>query len=203
MSSGNGVRRCEGCSGPLAGRQRRFCSDRCRSRVRRSGRSNAVVNAVEDGQGGRVVSLPTPDTPDAVPGECRAGLDEWLAEVEDVPAALVAHCRMLADQVDADPDNSPLHGRYSTALGQLAAHVEIVSEAERVRLESALSEIAHAGDVEQYRARRYRQAVDAGEDPSRWSKLVPVACVKGEHCWHTWQAGAQVCLDCDSDVATV
>ena len=144
-----------------------------------------------------------PDTPDVVAGECRAGLDEWLAEVSDVPAALVAHCRMLADQVDADPDNSPLHGRYSTALGQLAAHVEIISETERARLESALSEIRHAGDVEQYRARRYRQALDAGEDPSRWSKLVPVACAKGDHRWHTWSAGARACLDCDSDVATV
>ena len=201
MAESNGQRRCGcGCGETLSGGPRqRFASDACRKRSARNG--GAEPDIYPDTNADNADSVP--DTPDAEPGRCRAGLDEWLAEVSDVPAALVAHCRMLADEVDADPDNSPLHGRYSTALGQLVAHVEIVSEAERARLESALSEIAHAGDVESYRARRYRQALDAGEDASRWSKLVPVACVEGDHRWHTWSAGAQVCEDCGSDVATV
>ena len=176
--------------------------DSHRKRAARSGTSDADIDADIDADNPDIGDA-YPDTPDAEVGRCRTGLDEWLAEVSDVPAALVAHCRMLADEVDADPDNSPLHGRYSTALGQLAAHVEIISETERARLESALSEITHAGDIESYRAKRYRQALDAGEDASRWSKLVPVACAKGDHRWHEWSAGARVCLDCDSDAATV
>ena len=188
MAETNGIRRCHcGCGVALSGGPRqRFASDACRKRAARNGTSNPDIDADSD--------ISYPDTPDTVPGECRTGLDEWLAEVSDVPAALVAHCRMLADQLDADPDSSPLHGRYTTALGQLAAHVEIVSEAERVRLETALSEIAHAGDIETYRASRYRQAVEAGEDPSRWEKLVPIGCVRGEH----RDGPGSACLDCGS-----
>jgi hypothetical protein len=57
------------------------------------------------------------DIPALVPGRCREGLDEWLEGLLDVDApALVAHCRVLADEVDRDPRSSALHGRYTAAL---------------------------------------------------------------------------------------
>ena len=195
MASENGSRRCGcGCGETLCGGPRqRFASDACRKRAARVGRSEPDTNADNADTDADNPDTDT-DTPFVEPGRCRAGLERWLVEVDTAPAVLVEHCRLLADEVDRDPDSSPLHGRYSTALGQLVAHVEIVAETERARLNAALAEITHAGDIETYRATRYRQAVEAGEDPSRWEKLVPVGCVRGSH--RFGPAGG--CLDCET-----
>jgi hypothetical protein len=108
MVEGSWQKPCEGCGMALTGRQRRFCGDRCRSRVRRAIDANAVGSAAKG-------SSPAA----AEPGRCRAGLEAWLVDQFDVPEAVTEAARALADRVDADPRNSPLWGRYSTVLGML------------------------------------------------------------------------------------
>lgn len=176
MSSGNGVRRCEGCSGRLAGRQQRFCGDRCRSRVRRSGRSDAVTTAVEAGHGGRVVSLPSPDPPAAEPGGCARGLEAWLAGIEDdLPAASVAHARLLAAEVDRDPANSPLHGRYGTALLALTDAAGVTQAREQWELATGpLWQVETGCDEHAHGVQRMTHCALCCDGRAR-------RCVKGDH----------------------
>jgi hypothetical protein len=53
-------------------------------------------------------------------GRTRTGLEVWISKQIDLPEMLVEAARSLADQVDRDPDRSPLWGRYLDALRQLA-----------------------------------------------------------------------------------
>jgi hypothetical protein len=139
---------CEGCGTLLSGRQTRFCSARCRSRVRRatdsSAAASAVVKAAErpDGQ---------PDStgwPDDEPGRCRVGLETWLETQPNVPEALTEAARSLADRVDADPRNSPLWGRYAHVLSMV---VDVALEREEQAAADILWSLfadcsAHPGD---------------------------------------------------------
>lgn len=124
------MRLCEcGCGEVIRGSPRkRFVSDahRKRSARARNGHepdadalivdpdTNPDTNPDTDPDGTR-----TPQRPDTEPGRCREGLEEWLRDHWDLPSALVEHCRTLADEVDADPTRSPIHGRYTSALAAL------------------------------------------------------------------------------------
>lgn len=87
---------CDYCGGPLTGRQRRFCSSRCRSRHRRRGPqpdATAVETTATNPAGKRL----EPDTP---PGRVRAALDRWLTEEGLLPSPLSAAAEKMADQLD-------------------------------------------------------------------------------------------------------
>jgi hypothetical protein len=104
--------KCVECGGAFesARDDARYCSPACRKRGSRAGR------VVRD-------QPPSPSKPPAPPtgGVLRRGLEDWLVERPGMPEAVVAQARVLADQLDAAPDDSPLHGRYSAVLSQLSA----------------------------------------------------------------------------------
>ena len=183
MSATNGVRRCFGCSEPLTGRQRRFCSERCRSRARRSGRSEPAAIAVEAGHGDR--NVPTVD-----PGSCVDGLESYLEGIEDeLPAAVVAHARSLARQVDADPGSSPLHGRYSTTLEQLvAASTAVVGQAMHGFYETTSRQIATGCESQLRGEHRLLACGECVRERVR-------ACVRGSHVWEPY-GGDPACEFC-------
>jgi hypothetical protein len=53
-------------------------------------------------------------------GRTRVGLEVWIANQNvELPEMLTEAARSLADQVDRDPDRSPLWGRYLDCLRQL------------------------------------------------------------------------------------
>ena len=198
MSSTNGQRRCEGCSGPLSGRQRRYCSDRCRMRLARLGPRKPNAN------GAKPNAAPVP-APEVVPGRALEGLNRWAAGFEDadIPAVLLEAARALAAEVDKAPTASNLWGRYLDALRQLTDHVEALRDRVRDELAPVFEDLHHVADVERYRAERYRRAVAAGDPHAdRWAKLVPLSCVEGRHRWASWPGGSATCMDCDAEQAT-
>ena len=179
-----------------------WCSDRCRIANRRALPRTPNSNGHGPGSAAEVVrpmDEPVP-APKVEPGRARAGLEEWLAEFEELPGGIVAAARVLADEVDADSDNSPLWGRYQTALLALSDHVAEVRARTFDELAPVFAEVQHASDVERWRAQRYRAAEAAGEDPGRWSRLIPAACAAGNHRPHRWPVGTWECLDCSAEV---
>ena len=197
MTSTNGQRRCEGCSEPLSGRQRRFCSDRCRMRQARLAGPKPNGNTPNANKANANVDPVA--APETVPGRAREGLEQWAEgfDAGDLPAGVLEAARALAVEVDKAPTASNLWGRYLDALRQLTDHAEALRDRVRDELAPIFGELQHESDVERWRAERYRVAVAAGEDPSRWTKLIPAACAEGEHRWHDWPAGTRSCLDCD------
>lgn len=200
-------RLCEcGCGEPLSGPlTRKYVSDAHR---KRAARARASDPDTQPGHPDRTrTSDPEsgpPSAPELHPGRARQGLESWLEEVGELPAALTAHARILADELDSDPDNSPLHGRYASVLGALTEAHESheVRASEEVR--ETIEEVRHTGDVEAFRLAKLRQAEERGEPDAeaRWGKLVPIGCATGNHRWHRWPAGRTDCLDCgELDVA--
>jgi hypothetical protein len=168
--------RCKGCGADLPvangrGRARVWCSERCRDRDRRRG-------------------------PKVVANRARAGLEAWIGTRTDVPSVLVESARVLADEVDARPGDSPLWGRFLNCLRQLT-EPELEAAAWNVEVRAIYEEFATIKAAESWRAEKYRQAQAAGEDPSQWGRLVPVGCCQGRHNWHQeGRESRKACLDC-------
>jgi hypothetical protein len=112
---------------------------------------------------------------------------------EDLPEVLVSSARVLADEVDAASDSSPLWGRY-TALMQALTEPRFQERAFNAEVRALYEEFATMQAAEEWRAQRYRRAVDDGEPhPARWTKLVPLGCAMQQHRWHQW--GPRVAKD--------
>jgi hypothetical protein len=132
-------------------------------------------------------------------GRTRAGLEVWIEKQEVEPdEALTSAARELADRVDADPDNSPLWGRYLDCLRQLQEPAQ-QAEAWNAAVRELYEELATMDAVEAWRHAKYLKAVDDGEPhPERWTKLVPFGCLLDRHQWHQWGGpdSPRTCLDC-------
>ena len=95
-----------GCQAPLNGSpQQRWATDACRKRAGRAEAARVATAAWTERASGRV----------------RAGLEQWLIDQPDLPAVTVEAARVLADELDADTDASPLWGRYTAILETLTA----------------------------------------------------------------------------------
>lgn len=194
-----------GCGEPLDGAPtRRFVDDAHRKRAARARASSPDTNpdtGLSDPDTDPDGAFGPPAAPEMHPGRARAGLEEWLERIGELPAALVAHGRILADELDADPDNSPLHGRYATALAALVEAAEALDARVAEERAELVAEIRHAGDVESYRAAKYREAEAAGDEVGmrRWrGPLVPQACAYGDHEWRPWPSGRVACVHCNA-----
>jgi hypothetical protein len=168
---------CKGCGADLPaangrGRARLWCSEACRNKHRRRG-------------------------PKVAANRARAGLEAWLEDQRDVPSVLVESARVLADEVDARPGDSPLWGRYLDCLRQLTGpEQQAIAWNDEVR--QIYEEFASIQVAEEWRAEKCRQALADGKDASRWGHLCPVGCVMGRHDWHRWGGpeSPAYCLDC-------
>jgi hypothetical protein len=109
----------------------------------------------------------------------------------------VSAAQQLADEVDHEPQSSPLWGRYLQCLQQLA-EPEIKARAIQGEMREIFEEMATIEAAEQWRVKKLREALDAGQDWRRWGHLCPVGCVQGFHNWHSWggHGSPRVCLDC-------
>jgi hypothetical protein len=169
-----------------------YCSDRCRKRASRRRASEGVGHRPDD--------VPA-DLPTQEPGRVRQGLEDWLVGrdgFDEAPSALVEAARVLADQVDGEPRNSPLWGRYTQLLETLVTP-QVQGREVAAELGEILSEVALAGADEEWRAAKYQEAVARGDDPSGWEKVVPISCVRGQHSWRRpdyW--GIRRCEYCDT-----
>jgi hypothetical protein len=139
-------------------------------------RAKRAEQAMSNGDG-------SPDRPPTEPGRVRQGLEAWLADQVSEPEQLVVEAaRALADEVDRSPRNSPLWGRllalYETLLAPVRQAAAWGDEVERLYAEVALSRANEEWRVEQYRA-----AVERGDDPSGWERVVPIGCARGRHSW--------------------
>ena len=118
-----------GCGEALNGRKsQRFVSESHRARAHRAKRpqkgkprahrmrvrrlKRAADELVSD-EGGRSRSS------NGSMGRVRGGLEAWLNTREDLPEVLVASARVLADELDAASDSSPLWGRYTVLMQAL------------------------------------------------------------------------------------
>jgi hypothetical protein len=155
------------------------------------------MRAARSGNGHVAVDV-EPSPLDTEPGRARAGLETWLADVGELPTVLVEAARVLADQVDAEPSDSPLWGRYSHLL---AALIDAWRE-ERPFVRGVADDILDShwtlDAIEQYRAERYREATtDAAR--RRWVRMVPIGCSRGDHDWLKWPAGRVECRGCGAE----
>lgn len=94
-------------------------------------------------------------------GRVRAGLETWLVgQLSDFPAVLVEAARALADQVDREPRNSPLWGRYTALLMESRgiALERVVEAAERDALIEIVEQRAY-GDELRTRHRNYDRLI--------------------------------------------
>lgn len=182
---------CEcGCGEVLSGRRsQRFVSPAHRMRARRAARVSDPAEAAvvpPSGNGSR--------------GSVRLGLEAWLAEqVVEPPEVLVAAARALADEVDADRDDSPLWGRYLDAVRQLQEPV-----AQTVAINDELRRIYESIGLcradEEWRHAQYMRAVERGDPyPEGWEKVVPIGCVRGRHSWRRPNySGFVLCQFCET-----
>lgn len=178
-----------GCGIPLDGpAQRRFVDDAHRKRAARR-------RAAGNGQKADVSKV-ADMAPAGGPGRVRVGLEAWVARravVSDLPEVTVEAARVLADELDADPDASPLWGRY-TALVEVLTAPQVQAQALHAEQRAIFEELATIRTAEKWRADQARRARVAGEDPSRWGLLVPIGCAQGAHAWHP--DNPQTCTDC-------
>lgn len=206
------TRTCKRCGAtmPGAGPRRRFCSDACRAAGFRSANAphaNAKGNAeavVEETEAAAVAeedeAPPQPDPRAVEPGRCRAGLEAWIGTDPDpdLPQALVEAGRALADEVDAAPRNSPLWGRYTAILTALVEARGILGARAEAELQATMRGLQQVDADETERAQRCRGA-ETSEEARRWTRVVPIGCLEGEHRPYRWPLGAVACLDCGSD----
>jgi hypothetical protein len=132
-------------------------------------------------------------------GRTRAGLEVWLARQDvELPEMLVEAARSLADEVDREPEASPLWGRYLDAVRQLH-EPEVQAKAWSAEMRALFTEFATMEAAETWRHQRYLKAVADGEEyPDRWTTLVPFGCLLERHHWHQWGGpeSPKTCLDC-------
>jgi hypothetical protein len=128
----------------------------------------------------------------------RAGLERWLREREgdDLPPVLIESARVLADQLDHARNASPLWARYTTVLMELITP-QLEARAWSAEMTAIYEEMAIISVAEAWRAQRCREAIEAGDDPARWTRLVPLGCCLGWHRWHRHGPNSlRPCLDC-------
>jgi hypothetical protein len=110
-----------GCGEALNGRKsERFVSESHRARAHRA--KKAAEGQAEGAAATRVdagdhAGQPAPSNGSM--GRVRGGLEAWLNTREDLPEVLVASARVLADELDAASDSSPLWGRYTVLMQAL------------------------------------------------------------------------------------
>jgi hypothetical protein len=168
---------CSYCGGilPASSRVRRYCSDRCRRaafRRRHAGQGDAAPLEEVAGE----------------PGRARAGLEAWAFGAPEAPAALLEAARLLADQIDSRPSDSPLWARYIDLLRLLVPAVsQPALDEEAVAL---LASFRSRETAESYRAERYAEAKSDGAR-RRWERMVPLGCSRDQHAWR-----GKRCTDC-------
>jgi hypothetical protein len=133
-------------------------------------------------------------------GRLRFGLEQWLekrAGVGDLPEVTVEAARVLADELDADTGASPLWGRFTHLLELLTAP-ETQAQAFIAEAAAIYESLGAVAGAESWRSVNQRDALERGDDPARWERIVPVGCVRGRHRPHNWGGGVAVCLDCET-----
>jgi hypothetical protein len=132
-------------------------------------------------------------------GRTRAGLEVWLAEqTVALPESLVSAARSLADQVDHDPDASPLWGRYLDCLKQLHEPVH-EAQAFDAELRRVVEQVGLARADERWRHEQHLAALERGDEyPEAWQKVVPISCARGQH---HWGERNRRCVYCDTETA--
>jgi hypothetical protein len=167
-------------------------SDAHRKRARRA------ENDAEGQVGGLGGDVTPPPASNGSMGRTRAGLEVWIAQREgrDLPASVIEAARSLADQVDHDPDASPLWGRYLDCLRQLH-EPEQQAIAWNHEVERTYQELLIVRADNEWRFSKYREAVEHGEDPTVWERVVPVGCARGKHKWRQRQFSPPYCENCD------
>jgi hypothetical protein len=165
--------------------QQRWATDACRKRAGRAEASRVAAAARTERASGRV----------------RAGLEQWLVGQPDLPEVTVAAARVLADELDADTDASPLWGRYTAILETLTAP-EVQAHAVAGELRALIESVALAQADEDWRNEKHVRAIERG-DPLAWGweKVVPISCARGRHSWksHPDYWGAVHCEHCDTE----
>jgi hypothetical protein len=207
------TRLCEcGCGKPLPARSprsRRFFDNAHRERTRkakiraqkRMENPAAGPSAPVDVPAVRNLGYERPTPPNGAMGRTRAGLEAWIARQElELPASLVEACRSLADEVDREPEASPLWGRYLDALRQLQEPAYVAAEwGKDLQRLHEVAAIMRADD--EWRAAKYREAAERGDALAEaWDKLVPIGCVRDQHEWRRpdyW--GVVRCRNCDTE----
>jgi hypothetical protein len=177
-------RLCEcGCGTVLNGsKTRRYASDAHRKRHARAAARVAAPDPQPFDVDGHV--------------KVRPALDEWLEGQHDLPAPLVAAAQALSAQVDMMPKSSPLWGRLTTVLTELMTPA-LEARQWSVEKRQVLEQVALAGHDDRWRAAKYREARDAGMDPTPWERVVPISCARGEHHWRDGRPQRRVCRYCD------
>jgi hypothetical protein len=125
----------------------------------------------------------------------RLGLEAFLGVATDLPASLVEAARALADAVDANPDDSPLWGRYTAILDDLHESSSTRDGETSVEHVDFLAQLQTVETAETYRAKRYNAAT-TDDERARWVRLVPIGCAEGSHRVKKWPGGNASCLDC-------
>jgi hypothetical protein len=88
------------------------------------------------------------------PGRVRAGLEAWIAKravIAELPEVTVEAARVLADELDADPDASPLWGRY-TALIETLTTPQLEAQEVNAEVRAIYEEFASIRIAEEWRA---------------------------------------------------
>jgi hypothetical protein len=176
---------CVGCGTEIeaskGSRPRKWCKDACRKK--NGARVNAKTTA-----------------PAAVArGDISHGLAAWLESRNALPEALVSAAIALAAQLDVRPDDASLWRQYLATFQNLS---DVSADAEREAAQSLAdfrTECMTIDAAERERARRYREAMDAGDEieARRWDSMVPAGCLRGEHRLQTFpDTGVTRCLDC-------
>jgi hypothetical protein len=191
------TRQCEcGCGEPLKGsRARRFVDNAHRMRARKTrvaaekrihspAADPSAKKPAEEQMNTVIVQHEPSPPPNGTMGRTRAGLEVWIARQElELPESLVAAARSLADEVDREPDASPLWGRYLDALRQLQEPMAVAT-ASNQDMQRLYEKVAIMRADEEWRAMKYREAVER-DDPlaESWERLVPIGCAHGQHSW--------------------
>lgn len=172
-----------GCGVSIVGApSKRFVDDAHRKRASRqsdNGHATADVPPVRS------------DTPALVRGRVRAGLEEWLADRPGLAGSVTSAARVLADQLDAAPDHSPLWGRYSTVLGQLVESARLTAAERQEESWWLHREIRSGCGVRGHAQALLHCAWCCGDQTRR--------CLAGEHAWpiHAGIGGVSfVCEHC-------
>ena len=148
-------------------KQQRWATDACRKRAGRAAAARVAATARTERASGRV----------------RAGLEQWLVDQPDLPEVTVAAAKVLADELDAATDASPLWGRYTAILETLTAP-QVLATARSEDMQRLHEKVAIGRADEEWRAAKYGEAVARGDPLAEsWERVVPIGCARGGHSW--------------------
>jgi hypothetical protein len=184
---------------PDSRQNRRYVSNAHRMRARRA--KDAANDAIDRApRRGRPADSPAPSNGSM--GRTRAGLEVWLARQEtlELPELLVEAARSLADEVDREPEASPLWGRYLDAVRQLSEPAAVAT-AWNEDMRGLHEKVAIGRADEEWRAAKYWEAIERGDPLAEsWERVVPIGCARGDHSWRRrdyW--GIVRCRHCDTE----